>query len=213
MYLRSPPSTHTRSGLSHWCRWRCSHRAARRTRWCRFHSCSPESQAHRNSGTLPQRLHKLLRSDRALMNTRWYLPHRSSLQTPVRTDIQNPLVVIHKSRCSCRGHRCSQSHAFCSPILQTQEDICRSIHWAGRRTESGVRSRGCSDTRPPLLCSYRPSARLGRCSDILWYQGCWYSLHTEQRSRHHKAYHSFCPCTARPLWHRCRRNPPWCLHK
>ncbi len=147
------------------------------------------------------------------MNTHSHLPHRSSPQTLVHSGIQSPLVVIDKSHCSCRVHRCSQSRVSCSPVLRTQKDICRSIRSAGLHTESGVQSTGCSDTRPLPLCSYHLSVRPGRCSGILWCQGCWYSFDMAQRSRRHRVHHSFCPCIGPHLWYRYRHNHSWCPHK
>lgn len=143
------------------------------------------------------------------MNTHSRLPHRSSPHTLAHSGIQSPLVVTHKSHCSCRAHRCSQSRESCSPVLRTRQDICRSIRSAGPHTESGAQSTGCSDTRPPPLCSYLPLVHRGRCSGTLWCQGCWCSFHMEQRSRHHRVHHSVCPCIGLPLWYRYTRNHPW----
>ena len=147
------------------------------------------------------------------MNTHSHLLHRSSPRILVHSGIQSPLVVEHKSRCSCRVHQCSPSHVSCSRVLRTQQDICRSIHLAGLHTESGVLSMGCSDIRPPPLCSYHLLVHLGRCSGILWCQECWSSLHMEQRSRRHRVHHSFFPYIGPSLWHRYRRNHPWCPHR
>lgn len=101
----------------------------------------------------------------------------------------------------------------CSPVLHTPQGTCRRTRSAGPHTESGVLSTGCSDTRPPPLCSYHLLIPPGRCSGILWFQGCWSSFHMEQRSRRHRVHHSFCPCIGPRLWHRYRHSRPRCPHR
>ncbi len=147
------------------------------------------------------------------MNIHSRLPRRSPPQTLGHSGIQSPLGVIHRSHCSCRVRRCSQSHVSCSLVLRILEDICRSIRSAGPHTESEVPSTGCFDTHSRPLCSYHLLAPPGRCSGTLWCQESWCSFHMEQRSRRHRVHHSFCPCIGPPLWHRCRHNHPWCPHK
>lgn len=213
VYLQSPSGTRTRSGPSHWCRWRYSHRVVMHTHLCQVHSYIPESQGHKSSETLPLHSCKWLRSGTDLINTHLYLPHRSPPQTRGHSHIQSLQAAAHTCRCSCKDHRCNQSHEPCSPSPQTLQDTCRSIHSAGPHTESGDRSTDCCDTRPPPPCSYHHLVPLYRCTGTQCYLGCWCSFHMEQRSRHHKVHHSFCPCSGPLLSDRYRHSHPQCPHR
>lgn len=103
MYLCSQGCTHTGSDPSCWGRCRCSCMAGMHTRWCRSHSCSPGSPAHRSSCTHPPGRGRWLHSGRAQRRTRqcsrcsWPRWNQAGRRRSSPQDSQ------HMSRCFGRG--------------------------------------------------------------------------------------------------------------